>query len=356
MERYRKISVRIWNDEKFRALSDDGKLLFLFILTNPNMTSIGAMRASVESLAGELRWTVERVSATLSEGFREPSSNGSRMVVEGFREGLNNLVEFDTNSCCLCVPNFLKYNRPENPNVVKGWENILDLIPECELQRVHMTRICAFIDEIGENYAKALPEPFRKGIGNPSGMVAEIRKQKAESREQKAEREKKADTAPLSCAEPETTQAHAPQTQSVNEKTILEFAVTGNPNSPSWPLTQGIVDKLKAAFPTVDVLAECRKALCWIEMNPTRKKTARGMPKFLNGWISRSQNSGYTAKGINGQNNGRKDTTAYFSPEYSVEVDAAIAASKANTITADAYLAEQARKRVQAGTDPEVPI
>ncbi len=44
MGRYRKVETRIWNDATFRSLSDDGKLLFLFVLTHPSQTSLGAMR------------------------------------------------------------------------------------------------------------------------------------------------------------------------------------------------------------------------------------------------------------------------------------------------------------------------
>ena len=56
---YRKIDTRIWNDAKFNALSPNGKLAFLFILTNPNMTALGAMRATVEGLSAELRIPAE---------------------------------------------------------------------------------------------------------------------------------------------------------------------------------------------------------------------------------------------------------------------------------------------------------
>jgi hypothetical protein len=47
VSRYRKLDVRLWNDTKFRALSDNGKLAFIFTLTHPGMTMIGAMRATI---------------------------------------------------------------------------------------------------------------------------------------------------------------------------------------------------------------------------------------------------------------------------------------------------------------------
>jgi hypothetical protein len=47
-----------------------------------------------------------------------------------------------------------------------------------------------------------------------------------------------------------------------------------------------------AAYPGVDVMAEARKALAWVNANPTKRKTARGMAKFLLGWMSRQQDRG----------------------------------------------------------------
>ena len=43
MARYKKIDVRIWNDAKFNALSSDARLIFLFMLTSPQTTMVGAV-------------------------------------------------------------------------------------------------------------------------------------------------------------------------------------------------------------------------------------------------------------------------------------------------------------------------
>ena len=43
MARYRKIDVRMWNDAKVAKLSDEGKLIFFFLLTAPQTTMIGAI-------------------------------------------------------------------------------------------------------------------------------------------------------------------------------------------------------------------------------------------------------------------------------------------------------------------------
>ena len=41
-------------------------------------------------------------------------------------------------------------------------------------------------------------------------------------------------------------------------------------------------------YPRVPVLDELGHALAWLEANPAKQKTMRGMPKFLVGWLNRA--------------------------------------------------------------------
>jgi hypothetical protein len=75
----------------------------------------------------------------------------------------------------------------------------------------------------------------------------------------------------------------------VVEDPFLTFPTDGK--TKAWALTAAKVSELRAAFPALDVMAECRKALAWLQSNPERRKTDRGMPRFLFNWMSRSQNS-----------------------------------------------------------------
>jgi len=60
----------------------------------------------------------------------------------------------------------------------------------------------------------------------------------------------------------------------------------------NWDLTQDLVDEFIKAYPGIDVLAECRRAHTWIICNPTKRKTSRGMPRFLNTWLEKVNNNG----------------------------------------------------------------
>jgi hypothetical protein len=65
---------------------------------------------------------------------------------------------------------------------------------------------------------------------------------------------------------------------------ILIFPCNGNPKE--WGLTQAQISEWNEIYSGIDILAECKKALAWIRAN--RRKTAKGMPKFLVGWLNKA--------------------------------------------------------------------
>lgn len=77
---------------------------------------------------------------------------------------------------------------------------------------------------------------------------------------------------------------------SVPNESILSFPCDGSPAE--WDLTSAQEREWTALFPSLDILAESRSAMAWILADPARKKTAKGMKRFLVGWFGRSQNRG----------------------------------------------------------------
>jgi hypothetical protein len=76
------------------------------------------------------------------------------------------------------------------------------------------------------------------------------------------------------------------------EPVVLIFPVVGDPKVTDWGLTKSVLSELEKAFPGVDVRGQCEKARVWLNANPTRRKTARGMYQFLFSWVERVQNRG----------------------------------------------------------------
>jgi hypothetical protein len=110
------------------------------------MTAIGAMRASIPGLAAEIRWAEK----AFREAFREVCSKG--------------MAEHDETASLMWLPNFIRYNPPESPNVVKAWVGSLELLPECDLLSRVVSGSVAFAQAMNKGFADALPEAFTKGM------------------------------------------------------------------------------------------------------------------------------------------------------------------------------------------------
>lgn len=152
MAHWRKIDTRIWNDEKFRSLTDQGKLLFLYVLTNQNMTPLGAMKATLDGLAAELGWeggaTRGAINSLIEKGM---------LVVDEFAHYVG-------------APHWFKYNPPERPfGLEKLWTGALDKIPECPAKRDQILRSIQCLDGLGEKMLTAI------GGGTRRAMVGAIR-------------------------------------------------------------------------------------------------------------------------------------------------------------------------------------
>lgn len=69
----------------------------------------------------------------------------------------------------------------------------------------------------------------------------------------------------------------------------------------------------RETYPAVDVEQELRRTIAWLDSNPTKRKTRRGIERFINNWLARTQDSGGTKgqKGVNeASGNNQYDTNA----------------------------------------------
>lgn len=163
--KYRKVDPRIWNDAKFMALSHHAKLVFFMLLTHPHLTMVGAMRGSVVGLAAELN-----------------------VSVDVFDEILNiKLAEYDASACFIWLPNFIKYNVPESPNVVRAWGSAFDLLPECELKNKVFQTLASYAEGLGKGFAEAFREAFTEASPKALAKTSPNQEQEQEQ-EQKEER------------------------------------------------------------------------------------------------------------------------------------------------------------------------
>lgn len=204
---YRKIDCRISNDKKFRELSVEGKLAWYTILSRRDLAPIGAFKASFESLAIE-----QRGNEYLNKGLQKDLPKAfSEVFIQALNELLEKgLIKYDSESFLIYVPNFLKYNFPENPNVVKSWNSALDSLPECDLTNHVLAKSAEIIlNSQRDSFIKALPkefnEAYQKGFAKdlPKGFSKDFGKGMPK---QEQEQEQEQDTYTHTEAKDEKTQ------------------------------------------------------------------------------------------------------------------------------------------------------
>ena len=151
--RYRRISVRIWSDEKIRRLSPEALLVWFYILTHPNLLGFGCMRTQPEALALEVPWLFDRDK--FSDYF-------GQLVDEG-------LVLVDPEASFLALPNFLTHNPPVSPNVVSGWSKVVGLVPECAARDRYFKTVQDHVADRGVYFLRALPKAFETSSSTSGG-------------------------------------------------------------------------------------------------------------------------------------------------------------------------------------------
>ena len=106
-------------------------------------------------MAEQLSWTTE----AFDNAFKEILKHG--------------MARADWKSRVVWIPNGIKHNTPESPNVVLSWGDQFDLIPECALKRLAFEAIKETVSAMGEPFRAAFVTAFEKGSGKPSGKPFE---------------------------------------------------------------------------------------------------------------------------------------------------------------------------------------
>ena len=134
MSRYAKIYPKMWRNNEFRDLNEDGRSIFLYLLTSPHLNMVGFYYLPIGYISDDIQWKSERVS------------KGLRNCIErGF-------IKYDSITSVVLILNYLKFSPIENPNQAKGAiKNLFD-----------MPHTVLFKDF--EECIKKYAEPFQKGF------------------------------------------------------------------------------------------------------------------------------------------------------------------------------------------------
>lgn len=162
MRDYGKVFSRIWESADFRALTEDGRALVMYLLTCQHGTIAGVFRVPDGYACEDLQWTVERVAKAFDDVLRKGFAN---------RCGTSKWV---------WVIKFLEWNPPENPNQRKAAAKVANSVPADCCWKLDFMRVSGPL--IGINP----PAP-----SNPSGTLGEGLPNQYQEQKQYQEQEQK---------------------------------------------------------------------------------------------------------------------------------------------------------------------
>jgi hypothetical protein len=150
--RFRPINVALWNSKVFKPLTKDEKLVYLYLLSSPNSTSLGLFRAHPVALADELGLSLDEFTR----------------AVEALQAA--GLVYYDEPGRLWFIPAGLI--APTSPHTPRFWKSTFDELPESELKDRWLSSLAEICKGLKEGMMQAVLDVFPMASGMASGMAS----------------------------------------------------------------------------------------------------------------------------------------------------------------------------------------
>jgi len=142
----------IWDDKKFYTLSEQAKLVYLFLISCPMGNGLGCFKAGMAAMIEEMRYT--------DKGFKK-----------GFNEGLEEgLFEYNAEARVLLIPTYFNRNLVTNPNGIRSLAKDFSKLPDCDLKDKCYQIVKAFVEGSKEGFKEAFNERFEEPLGRGRGQ------------------------------------------------------------------------------------------------------------------------------------------------------------------------------------------
>jgi hypothetical protein len=126
------------------------------------------MRSTLAAEAKELGWSAHQLAKALSPAL------------------ICGMVEVNSRVGYIGLPNFLKHNPPESPNVAKAWATALAGLPECSERQALIDRCWAILGDRqdAKAYRKAFAEAFAQAFGRSLHATTSLIPEQEQEQEQ----------------------------------------------------------------------------------------------------------------------------------------------------------------------------
>jgi hypothetical protein len=267
MRDYGKVSPRFWTGESGRAMrgKPNVQVVAMYLITAPGANMIGLFYLPMVLIAHET-------------GMSETEAKGALDTLS--RLGV---AHYDHHQEIVWVPEMARHQIDDE--LRGGDKRKGGVLRELEPFLRHPFA-ADFLAKYGEAFQ--VPEAFAKrASATPSkGLQDSAQPLRSQDQDQDQDQEQEQEQ------DQDQSQSSPRPSERSSGTPIGELAFPCDGPVQSWWVTQEQLAEWETLFPALAILAECRKALAWVKANPTKRKTARGMPAFLVNWFGRNQNSG----------------------------------------------------------------
>ena len=168
-QRFAMLHAQTWADEKFLALSDDARLLFVWSLSQPDA-----------SVCGLYTCTTREMAAAFQENPTHPLTQGQRVQLALRELAEAGMVQYDPEWQHLWVVNRVKYQatsstRNYNPKAIRLMRTEVNNMPDCPLRRRPAGQVGGHVGD-----AQVTPASVLSGRADnmqPACIIRNIRKE-----------------------------------------------------------------------------------------------------------------------------------------------------------------------------------
>lgn len=288
MANYRNVATQIWRDKDFVAASKEGKLIFLYLITNAGARESGIYFILPSDIAASGAATEAQVAERLAGG-------------QGKDAGLFRNVFYDFDRGAVFVVNYRLYQKAAG-----GRPDLLAKAIATDRAEVR-TKLWVLYDYLYDEYGQAKPEGFI-----PEDMSQEIRAKGGPTprRRVKAAPSKELIPGPAQDDVSRETLATAPAEMLKQAEDVIAILERYK----MWPRDEGtrerervLILELAATYPDVDLFDAATALRIWLD---GRGKPPKNHLLQLRNWIKGSHD-----KGINLKPTGKAPVKRGFMPE-----------------------------------------
>lgn len=242
MQNYGRIFRQYWTSPDIKGKSIDTKCLGAYLLSCQHGNMIGCFRLPIAYVIDDL----DMGSATVSKGFQDLCDSG--------------FLAFDPNLSWVLIRKYLRWNPIENPNQGKAAAKLVEQVPQ------NSTVFALLVGILREN-----PANFPDGFLNRFETVPEPLLNQQQQQQQQTQPQ----------LQPQKLARSVPPEELAGTLPLVDGS--------NYAVSISQVAEWSQAYPAIDVRIELKKFKSWLDANPTRKKTAKGICRAIVNWLSRAQ-------------------------------------------------------------------